>query len=152
MKLFSAKKSKVSPITIGWWEYLQLPALSSSKIKAKIDTGAKTSALHAEDIKVFIDKGVRKVRYTLYPNQKDRKNKKTIVSKLVEVRRIKSSIGTTTLRPVIETLVDIGGQKFIIELTLVNRDLLGFRMLLGRQALKKRFLINPSRKNILRKR
>lgn len=138
-------------ITIGWWEYLLLPELSHRKIKAKIDTGAKTSALHAEDIEIFSERGRKKVRFTLFPNQKDRKNKKIVTAKLIDQRIIKSSIGNKTYRPVIETPIKIGDQTFLIELTLVNRDLLGFRMLLGRQAMKGKFLINPSRKNILNK-
>ncbi|MCB1198245.1 MAG: ATP-dependent zinc protease [Deltaproteobacteria bacterium] len=136
-------------IIIGWWEYLHLPALHKRSIKAKIDTGARTSALHAEDSEVFKHRGISKVRFTIYPNQKDRLNRKQVIADLIDQRTIKSSMGHTSFRPVIETPVCIGGLTFDAELTLVNRDLLGFRMLLGRQALKQHFLIDPKKKNIL---
>lgn len=145
------KKPKVKPIhTLGWWEWVSLPNLKVAKIKAKVDTGAKTSALHAEDIEIFTLKGEKKVRFTIYPNQRDKKNKVTLVRDLIEQRFVKSSIGTKTYRPVILTKLHIGQLIYPVEITLVDRDLLGFRMLLGRQAMRNFFLINPKYCNLLK--
>jgi len=129
--------------TLGWREWVSLPSLQVKRIKAKIDTGAKTSALHAENIEYFTKKGKKWVRFRVFPIQKSKKNSVKISAAVIDERTIKSSIGHETHRPVIEVLLSIGTQKWPIEMTLVNRDLMGFRMLLGRQALKGHFLIDP---------
>lgn len=131
--------------TLGWREWVSLPSLQVKKIKAKIDSGAKTSALHAENIEYFTRKKARWVRFKIYPLQNSKKNGVKVSAPLIDERKVKSSVGHETLRPVIEALLSIGAQKWLIELTLVNRDLMGFRMLIGRQALKGHFLIDPGK-------
>lgn len=138
---------------IGWREWALLPSLSRVKIKAKIDTGAKTSALHAENIEILKIKNKDFVRFTFFPNQHDKKNKKIITLPLIEYRKVKSSVGVETTRPVIKTDLKLGDEIFPIELTLINRDMMGFRMLLGRDAFKRQeILISPTKSFILDRR
>lgn len=130
--------------TIGWRERVSLPGLNITRIKAKIDTGARSSALHAFDIEIFKHEGEDFVRFKVHPSQ--RSKKKTIIAetKLIDMRKVRNSGGKAEIRPVIKTTVSTINQQWPIELTLTNRDVMGFRMLLGRQALRERFLVNPS--------
>lgn len=130
---------------IGWREWVSLPALGIDAVKAKVDTGARSSALHASDIQYFTRDGVEFVRFSVHPIQ--RTAKVTIVGEeeLVEKRWITSSVGHRTLRPVIITPISWMGQTWDIELTLVNRDAMGFRMLIGRQAMRQRLIVDPTR-------
>src|SRR5690606_14017738 len=99
---------KIEKKIIGWREWVFLPELNDAKIKAKIDTGAKTSALHAENIEIFKHKRKKFVRFDLYPHQHDNERGTTIESPLIEHRKIRSSIGIETERPVILTTLTIG--------------------------------------------
>jgi len=134
---------------IGWREWLILPELNIDQIKAKIDTGAKTSCLHAFDIHIFENHGKSKVSFKVNPYQRETKHIIIAEADLIGKRFIRSSTGQIQLRPVIQTLVELGQEKWLIDLTLTNRDLMGFRMLLGRQALKKRFLVHPNKSFLL---
>jgi hypothetical protein len=136
---------------VGWREWIHLPELCPTKIKAKIDTGAKTSAIHAEDIVVFKRGKKRYVRFTLLPTQRSQRKSKVVVMELVEKRMVRSSVGTETVRPVVRTILKIGKYQFPIEMTLVNRDIMGFRMLIGREALKGLFVVDPARSFALSK-
>ncbi len=138
------RKAKQS-LTIGWREILSLPALNVARVKAKIDTGARTSALHAFNCQEFKLEGRAMIRFEIHPVQ--RNNKKTVLAEaqLLEYRQVRSSGGHAQTRPVILTDVRLGEQQWQIELTLTNRDVMGFRMLLGRQAVRDRFLINPGK-------
>lgn len=129
-------------LIIGWREQVALPELGISQIKAKIDTGARSSVLHAVDVEIFQNQGKRMVRFKVYPYQRDTRETVTAVAKLVDQRQVRNSGGHTQLRPVIETTVELGSDRWRIELTLTNRDLMGFRMLLGRQAVRERFLVD----------
>jgi hypothetical protein len=117
-------------------------------LKAKIDTGAKTSALHADEIEFITFKGKKYVRFAI---ENDEGIKKYIKSRFLEEREIKSSTGQKTIRPVVKTKIRMGKSEFEIEITLINRDLMGFKMLIGREALNGRFLINPARSYLLKK-
>ncbi len=130
---------------IGWREILVLPELGIEKIKAKIDSGARTSALHAFDLDYFTHNNQEMVKFKVHPHQKDSHTTITTFARLIEHREVTNSGGHTQLRPVIKTVVKLGLHQWEIELTLTNRDVMGFRMLLGRQALKKRFLIDTSK-------
>lgn len=127
---------------IGWREWIILPELNHHKIKAKIDTGAKTSAIHAENIEVFTKRRKKFVRFDLFPHQNSKLDGTTIEAPLIEMRSVRSSIGTETKRPVILSTIEIGEISFEIELTLIDRNMMGFRMLLGRDAIKNDFLVN----------
>lgn len=140
-------RSDLKKPVLGWREWVSFPDLKVKDIKAKIDTGARTSALHVTDM-IFTKKGrTEYVEFVIYPLQKKQKPKIKAKAKLLERRPVRSSNGQVTIRPVIETTIKIADMKYTIELTLVNRDLMGFRMLLGRQALKG-FMIHP-RKSFL---
>ncbi len=129
-------------LTIGWREWISLPNLGIMQIKAKIDTGARSSALHAFNIKIFKEKDKQRIRFKVHPVQRDTINTVIAEADLLEWREVRNSGGKAELRPVIVTTVELMGKQWPIELTLTNRDAMGFRMLLGRQALKGRFLID----------
>ena len=131
--------------TIGWREIVTLPQLKIDRVKAKIDTGARSSALHAFEIEEFTDNGKLMIRFKVHPRQHN--SKITVISQaeLLEYRQVKNSGGSVELRPVIKTEVTLKQQKWLIELTLTNRKLMGFRMLLGRQAVRNKFLVDPGR-------
>ena len=130
---------------IGWREVITLPQLGIEKIKAKIDTGARSSALHAFNIKELQREGKQIIQFQVHPVQRDNKTTITSEAELLEYRKIRNSGGIAQLRPVIKTEVNLGGQSWTIELTLTNRDVMGFRMLLGRQAVRNKFLVDPGR-------
>ena len=130
---------------IGWREVVILPQLGIDKIKAKIDTGARSSALHAFNIVEFQRNGKDFIRFQVHPVQRDRITTVTSEAELLEYRKVKNSGGGVQLRPVIMTEIKLGQSSWAIELTLTNRDVMGFRMLLGRQAVRNKFLIDPGR-------
>ncbi|MFB8790619.1 MAG: RimK/LysX family protein [Potamolinea sp.] len=138
------KQQEQLPI-IGWREYLALPELGISQVKAKIDTGARSSALHAFDVETFYSLGKQMVRFKVHPYQRDTQRTVTAIAELVEQREVRNSGGHAQLRPVIQTTLELNGNRWLIELTLTNRDVMGFRMLLGRQAVRKRFLVDAGR-------
>jgi hypothetical protein len=128
--------------SIGWREWLSLPELGISWIKAKIDTGARSSTLHAFDLEPFHQNGTSMLRFKVHPHQRNNKDTITAEAEFLEERHVRSSTGHTQLRPVIITIVDLNGLSWPIELTLASRDQMGFRMLLGRQAVRQRFLVD----------
>lgn len=129
---------------IGWREWVHLPALFPGDIKAKIDTGARSSSLHAFDVEVIKVNGIEQVSFKVHPEQ--RNTKKTVVcqSEVLEYRKIKSSNGQSELRPVILTPLELLDEQWLIEMTLTNRDEMGFRMLLGRESFRRKFLVDAS--------
>ncbi len=137
------KKQDSSLPLIGWREWVALPQLGISRIKVKVDTGARSSALHAYEIKSFKRSGKAMVRFKVHPLQNNSSKLVTVEAELIDERSVRSSIGKAQLRPVIRTPIILAGKLWPIELTLTNRDAMGFRMLLGRQAVRKRFLIDP---------
>lgn len=130
---------------IGWREWIGLPELGLPPIKAKIDTGAATSSLHAFDVFRFRRGTTRYVRFSVHPLQRSHDDSQLIEAEVIEDRRIKSSNGQVEERPVIQMDLQIHNRVWTADVTLTNRDEMGFRMLLGREALRKRFLIDPGR-------
>jgi hypothetical protein len=128
---------------IGWREWIRIPAFGDHPIKVKVDTGARTSALHAEDVVIKKVGKKKKVFFTILPKQRSIKPKVTCEAWLVEMRNVRSSTGHVTKRPVVKVEVKLGDLIWPIEITLVNRDIMGFRMLLGRQAVRESFLVDP---------
>jgi hypothetical protein len=128
---------------IGWREWVALPDLGVDWVKAKVDTGAKSSSLHAWDIEVDNATGV--VGFNLRPLQDDESIVIAATAMLVDHREVRSSNGEVEVRPVIRTSALVVGQKLDIELGLTSRDEMGFRMLLGRSAVRRRFVIDPGR-------
>lgn len=130
-------------IVIGKEEWCALPELGLPAIKARVDTGAKTSALHAFNIQPYEEKGIEYVQFDIHPVQDNRKIVQHCKARSVDRRHVKSSSGEKEKRHVIRTPVRIGGETWEIEVTLTNRDSMGYRMLLGREAMTKRVLIDP---------
>ncbi len=128
---------------VGWREWVSLPQLGIEAIKAKVDTGAATSALHAIHIHRFTDNGRERVAFEVHPMQRRTDRTVHCAADLVDERRVTSSTGHRERRLVIRTPMMIAGQRFPIELTLTNRDNMGFRMLIGRRAMKGRLLVDP---------
>ncbi len=129
-------------LVIGWREIVALPELGIDRVKAKIDTGARSSALHAFHVKKFSKEGTEMIRFQVHPLQRNNHYTVTAEAEVIDWREVKNSGGIAQLRPVIETIVELGGQNWKIELTLTNRDEMGFRMLLGRQAVRQKFLVD----------
>lgn len=131
--------------TLGWREWAALPMLGIQRVKAKVDTGARSSALHAVHIAPFESNGVQYVRFAVHPNQRTADEDVLAEARVADVRTVKSSGGHTTRRYVIETSLALGGLVWPIELTLTPRAEMGFRMLIGREAMRGRFLVDPGR-------
>lgn len=130
-------------LIIGKEEWCALPDLALPAIKARVDSGAKTSALHAFNIKIHSVQGQEWVRFDVHPIQKDNKTNVQCHAKLVDMRSVRSSSGHIEKRPVIETMLQLGEQRWKIQLTLTNRDAMGYRMLLGREAMHGRLVVDP---------
>jgi len=129
---------------LGWREWVQLPELGISWIKAKVDSGARTSALHAFDIEIFERGGSQFVRFKVHPRQHSEDETVEAEAELIDQRHVRSSHGKRTFRPVIRTTVQILGQSLPIELSLICRKRMKFRMLIGREALRSRFIVDPA--------
>lgn len=151
MKDSKSKPRKARPL-IGWREYLEIPKWGITRIKAKIDTGARTSALHAYDLEFVADKGRQMVRFKVHPVQKDKRTTVEAEAELVDRRWVRNSGGQRELRPVVRTEVQLGEHRWRIDITLTSRDAMGFRMLLGRSAVKNRFWVAPGKSFLLSER
>lgn len=139
----TVRKSKL-PV-IGWREWLALPELGVDAIKAKIDTGARSSALHASDVEVIHQGGEAFVRFSLHARHRDKDHVVAVRAPLVNYRRVKSSNGQVSLRPTVRTVVEWQGMRWPIDLTLVNRKRMRFRMLIGRCALRNRLVVDSGK-------
>ncbi len=138
----NAQDLRLTTPLVGWREWIALPDLGALRVKAKIDTGARSSSLHAFNIEEFKRGSVRWLRFQIHPLQHSARDALTAEAPLLEYRLIRSSSGHLADRPVIVTPIRIGAYQWPIELTLSTRDEMGFRMLLGRHAVKNRFLVH----------
>lgn len=141
----SVKRPASDKPRIGWREWVHLPELGGATIKAKVDTGARTSALHAWNIEIVTRNRVRFARFDLHPLQRSDRQIVSCEAPLLDRRSIRNSGGEAQIRPVVRTLIRIGHLTWPIELSLTSRDEMGFRMLLGRTAVRGRFLVDPGR-------
>ena len=142
--LARAVKAKRRP-AVGWREWAALPDLGIAAIKVKVDTGARSSSLHAFDVVRVDDKDGAWVEFAVHPLQRDACQTVRTRARLLDERWVRSSSGRRTFRPVIVTTLVLGGTSWPIELTLERRDLMGFRMLVGREALRRRLVVDPGR-------
>lgn len=138
-------REKRPPVVAGWREWASLPDLGVSFLKVKLDTGARTSALHAWKIEPFERNGDEWVRFDLHPVQRNKAVRVSCEAPIVGRRTVRSTSGKTENRYVIHTMIMLGERKKTIEVTLTNRDHMGFRMLLGRTAMRRWIVVDPSR-------
>lgn len=138
-------------LTFGWREWVSLPDLGIDRIKAKIDTGARTSAIHAFALRTFVEDGRERVEFQIHPLQKDVETVISCQADVLDKRIVTDSGGHREERIVIETTLSIGGHSWPMEATLTARDDMLFRMLIGRTALKRRVVVNPARSYVVGK-
>jgi hypothetical protein len=136
------RKRRPPERVLGWREWTGLPDFGVRAIKAKLDTGARTSALHAFGIRSFVRDGIDMVRFEIHPIQRSSAASVEAVVPMIDRRVVRNSGGGAEERPVIETTLQIGEELWPIELTLTRRDEMGFRMLLGREALRDRAVVD----------
>jgi hypothetical protein len=140
-----------SVVTLGWREWVSLPGLGIDRIKAKVDTGARTSALHAFQIEEFEQQGQTWVRFKMHPVQRDNETVTECVAQAIDQRVVSDSGGHREKRWVIRSDIVIGPHRWPAEFTLTSRDDMLFRMLLGRTAMKNRVLVDPAKSYLVGK-
>jgi len=132
------------PFILGWEEWVALPLLGLPAIKAKVDTGARTSALHAHFVEPYSVRRRRRVRFGVHPIPRRADIEVVCTAPVVDERTVTSSNGDREKRYVISTPIRIGDREWEIEVTLTNRDAMSYRMLLGRQAIGGGVLVDPA--------
>lgn len=142
------RKVKELPV-IGWREWVSLPDLGVGTLRAKIDTGARTAALHAFGLETFDKDGVTHARFVVHPDHKQPGPAVVTEAPIVDERTIRNSGGAAEDRLVIATTIVIGTHKFGAEVTLTRRDEMGSPMLLGRGTIRRRFVVDAGRSYLL---
>jgi len=137
---------------VGWREWLGFPDLGISTIKAKVDTGARTSCLHAFYVEPFDREGSDWIRFGIHPNQRDNETEVHCEAPVKDRRVVRDSGGHEETRYVIETTITLGEQRLSVEVTLTDRDSMKFRALLGRTAIRRNYLVDPGRSYVQGKR
>ena len=130
---------------IGWREWIGLPDLCPTAIKAKVDTGARTSSLHAFDLSLHGTGDDAVVEFEIHPHQRSAHDAIAVRVPVIGIRKVRPSTGHAELRPVIRTTLRVGEHRFPIDVTLTSRDAMGFRLLIGRSALRRHFLVDSGR-------
>lgn len=138
-------ESETPLVIIGWREWVSLPELGIARIKAKIDTGARSSCLHTYEMETYQIDQQPFVRFKVHPIQRHEEFSVTCEAPIHDVRSVRSSSGEATDRIVIQSLVRWMGQTWKIDVTLNNRSEMGFRMLIGREAVRNRLLVDSGR-------
>lgn len=141
--------SAAAILEIGWREWIALPDLGIPAIKAKVDTGARTSSLHAFELETFSEHGQCMVRFGFHPLQRKTQPEIYCIAPVVDERVVSDSGGHRESRLVIMTTLLLGAESWPIEITLANREDMLFRMLLGRTGLPENVRVNPSKSYLL---
>lgn len=134
-----------SPTVIGWREWVALPDLGGAVVRAKIDTGARTASLHAFGLELFERNGEEYARFAIHPDHRSPGPAVIVETPVLGHRAVRNPGGRSEERPLIRTKVVIGRYRFTTELNLTRRDMMGMPMLLGRQTLRRRFVVDPGR-------
>lgn len=134
-----------SSIVAGWREWVSLPGAGVPWIKAKLDTGARSSSVHAYDVTLTGEGPSERVRFRLQPWQESREDAVVVECPIHDRRHVRSSSGHVEERIVVIMRIALLGREIETEMTLSNRDEMGFRMLIGRQALRQGFLVDPAK-------
>ncbi|BCN92605.1 ribosomal protein S6 modification protein [Thiomicrorhabdus immobilis] len=134
---------------VGWREWVKLPELGIKRLKCKVDTGAKNSALHTFDLSTFEHDGELWVRFSIHIDEHDLSKIQTCEAKVQDIRDVTDSGGNVTNRYFIETLIEIGEHKIMAPVSLTSRDTMAFKMLLGRTALRQAGLVVHPAKSYL---
>lgn len=142
-------KAKKEKVVIGWREFIAIPELKVKEIKAKIDTGARTSALHVTNLEIEKSGNAKYANFVVHPDQNSSKPSFKNRHRVHEFKIVKSSNGESSKRPVILVEAHFGKLVKEIKVTLVNRDLMGFRMLIGRTAMTQDFIVDPQKSFLL---
>lgn len=150
-KALAARKAPEVLQTIGWREWVTLPNLKLGRIKAKVDTGARSSCLDAVQVEMTGPERNRLVKFVVLHEVDGKTQRLTCESPLIDQRWVRSSDGRREFRPVVRTEVRLFDESWLIEVTLTSRAVMGFRMLLGRQAIRKRFVVDPARSFVAEK-
>jgi len=137
------KTRKQKKTQVGWREWIGFPELGVDRIKAKLDTGARTSVIHAFRIQKVDDEDEPRVEFYLHPVQRRRNPEYRCIAQIVDERTVKSSNGESETRYVIITPMRMGEHIWPVEVTLSDRDQMGFRMLVGRSAIRGRCIVDP---------
>ena len=131
---------------VGWKEWVALPDIGIERLKCKVDTGAKTSALHAFDIEAFKKEGQDWVRFSIHTDEHDPSKIQTGEALVQDIRSVTDSSGNVSTRFFIDTTLEIGDQLLSIPISLTCRETMVFNMLLGRSALRKaELIVNPNK-------
>ena len=135
------KNTRTSLTPLGWREWVFLPSYNDFKLKAKIDTGARTSAIHATNIQIYRKNSCEMVKFQIYQSQYFL----DIDTELISYKKIKSSFGQTEIRPTVHMKIQIGAEIWLTEITLAQRAKLTYPMLIGRNSLNKKHIIHSHR-------
>ena len=131
-------------VVVGWREWVALPQADVPWVKAKIDTGARSSSIHAFDLEVFEEDGHERVRFSIHPWQRSDEDHVELSLPVLDMREVRSSNGQVEKRYAVSLDVTLAGRTITTVMTLSNRDEMGFRMLIGREALERGFLVDSS--------
>ena len=144
-------RNRATKPSIGWREWVSLPGLGVKKIKVKVDTGARTSALHAHNLELEEREDEQWVKFYVHPLQRTKASGVLCEARVLGRRTVRDSGGKEEERYVVESTVRLGDRDWPIEITLTSRDTMGFRMLLGRTAIRRRYLVDSGRSYLLEK-
>ena len=145
----AGRRPRQAPLTVGWREWVALPTLGLPAVKAKVDTGARTSALHAFYVDAYEVGGLHRVRFGIHPLQARKDIVVDCAADIVDFRQVTDSGGHREMRYVIAAPITVGDMTWPAEITLTNRDDMMFRLLIGRTAMQGRLVVDPRRSYVL---